>query len=67
MALIVIDFVWEYHVNLRTFEDFNYYYTKCEIKCTTSHPRSEDPTLLGKLLVSDGFAEAMPDVGKYDD
>ena len=24
-------------------------------------------SFLGKLLVSDGFAEAMPDVGKYDD
>ena len=24
-------------------------------------------SFLGKLLVSDGFAEEMPDVGKYDD
>jgi len=69
MALIGIVFVWEYHINLRTFEDLNYYIMIPSVRSNALRAirGARILSFLGKLLVSDGFAEAMPDVSKYDD
>ncbi len=58
MALIVKVFVWEYHINLRTFED----YINDHVSKTI--PGERILSFWVKLLVSSGLIETMPGVGK---